>query len=351
MTNDTNRRAIRKRHCTLRVLNMAANRPQSLLDSDLNDGKVRIVGEEGFTGDHFKLVLQKLASGRRRTSIRAKRQRLDGINAILAKLPPPVLARELSFIDNEAIGDAGMEHLLLMPDSIYLLRFRHCGLTHVGIKLLCQYLEVNTSMFTLEISWDTGGGGGDEGAKHVSDMLRVNKTLKILSLCQTQIGPDGLARLAEGLAVNDTLQNLWLDTDVTINDEHIKRLFQGLKANRGVDTVWLKQSAGYFSEFLTPEGIQHIAECLRTNHYLTTIVPFLRVGVHDIDAREPLRDEPAWLQVKYLLKLNALGRKTVFGENATLSDWLDSIIESSQDDSVGYTYYFLRSKPELCMHS
>lgn len=270
-----------------------------------------------------------------------KKRRLDGINAILAKLPPPVPVRDLCLFDNVEIGDAGMAHIHLLPASVKVLNLGHCNLTHKGIKLLCEHLKTNESISELLIF---GNSIGEEGAKHLASMFRVNKTIRTLFLGRTHLGPEGFAFLTEGLALNDTLKTLLLHCDESIRDAHIRNLFQGLKANQGVTALCL---GGMTLTHVTSDGMRSIVECLRVNHYLTSIFGDHRSPFH----KEGPVDDPAWPEVHYLLVLNARNRKIVADENATLSDWLDCVIDCSGEEDVGYSFFFLRSKPELCMHS
>ncbi len=69
-----------------------------------------------------------------------------GINAILSKRPPPVPVKELILSWNERIGDAGMDHLHLLPESVNSLGFTRCGITANGIKTLCGFVETRETI-------------------------------------------------------------------------------------------------------------------------------------------------------------------------------------------------------------
>jgi hypothetical protein len=220
-----------------------------------------------------------------------------------------------------------------MPDSVTRLNLGNCGLTSEGIKLLCEHIKTNTSITDLFV-W--GNKFGDKGAKYIADMLRVNKSLPLLNITRSAIGPRGFEYLASALTVNNTLRSLPLHSDPDIGDEHIWNLCRGLKDNHGLEALSFEHSPG-----LSSEGIGHIVDCLRSNHYLTAIAP---VGPHYW--RE------AWPEMYFFLELNKLNRKIVKDEEAPLSDWLDSVIQAAnKHNDVGYSYFFLRNKPELCMHA
>lgn len=268
----------------------------------------------------------------------ANRQRLRGsFNRILAKLPPSEPVRELNLAFNRQIGNAGMDYLHLLPESTTTLNLSQCGITSKGIKSLCEYLKTNTSITTLLI-W--GNKVGDEGAKHIADMLRVNKFLKDLSVEESTMGPKGFAYLADALTVNRTLHTLPLHSD-DIGDDQVRNLCQGLKANRGIETLNLRKMTGNGGLPIAPDCIHHFVECLQSNHFLKTIIP---EGPHHWGLS-------AWSEISFLLELNKLNRKIIKDRDATLSDWLESVIKASSYEDVNYSYYFLRNKPELCMHS
>jgi len=87
-------------------------------EEDIKNGKLMIAFKE-FNDKDFKRVLTKLSSDARRERRPPRKcQRLDGVNAILVMLPPPVPVHSLNFVGNSKIGDAGMAHIHLVPDSV-----------------------------------------------------------------------------------------------------------------------------------------------------------------------------------------------------------------------------------------
>jgi len=57
-----------------------------------------------------------------------KCRRVQGVDTILAKFPPPKPVNLLSLRYNANVGDAGMAHLLFVPDFVFCLYFGGCGL-------------------------------------------------------------------------------------------------------------------------------------------------------------------------------------------------------------------------------
>jgi hypothetical protein len=121
-----------------------------------------------------------------------------GINAILSKRPPPVPVKELILSWNERIGDAGMDHLHLLPESVNSLGFTRCGITANGIKTLCGFVETRETINGISLD---SNRFGDEGLMHIADMLRMNTSVRYILLGVGE--PDGIY-LFNSLAINKT---------------------------------------------------------------------------------------------------------------------------------------------------
>lgn len=102
-----------------------------------------------------------------------------GINAILSKRPPPVPVKELILSWNERIGDAGMDHLHLLPESVNSLGFTRCGITANGIKTLCGFVETRETINSISLD---SNRFGDQGLVHIADMLRMNTSVRYILL-------------------------------------------------------------------------------------------------------------------------------------------------------------------------
>jgi hypothetical protein len=128
-------------------------------------------GFKNLNDDDFKRILNKISSPRRESRPR-KCQRLSEVDAILAKMPQIVW--KFNVVGNPGIGNAGMKHLHLLAETVTDLDLSDCGLEAAGVRNLCDFLRTNKSI-TRMIMW--GNATGDEGAKYIGDMLRVNKTI------------------------------------------------------------------------------------------------------------------------------------------------------------------------------
>ena len=100
-----------------------------------------------------------------------------------------------------------------------------CSIKNVGIQYLASSLCVNTSVKTLNLSYNPLG---DEGAKVIAEMLggngaessgTVNTTLEHVDLSSCNIGNIGAVHLAQALCVNTSVKELNLSFNYDIGSE------------------------------------------------------------------------------------------------------------------------------------
>jgi hypothetical protein len=255
------------------------------------------------------------------------------VREILANLPTNVSV--LHFRSNTGIGDAGMVHLNLIPDTVTDLNLRCCGLTTVGIKRLCKFLKSNQSITSIAMM---GNIIGSEGVKEVADMMKVNNTLVKLGIesCRISSAAD-FRHLSEGLAQNTGLRELSMGCSDRFTDEHVKNICPGLALNKGLETLWLFCPLGSITE----TGVGYLETVLRTNVYLK----YVAMDPENI----PTGPGTKWNKMMYWLRLNKCNRKLLKDPNATQTQWRDAIILSSEAQNPDAIYMFLTNKPEWCM--
>jgi Ran GTPase-activating protein (RanGAP) involved in mRNA processing and transport len=112
----------------------------------------------------------------------------------------------LNVVGNQQLSDAGVENLHLLPSTLTDLALSQCGLTAAAVKHVCEMLSTNQSLTRL-VMW--GNPFGDEIAKHIGDMLQVNKIIRELCIFECNISPTGYSYLSDGLKKhNDALQEI-----------------------------------------------------------------------------------------------------------------------------------------------
>jgi hypothetical protein len=296
--------------------------------------------QKGLNDEDFRKILTKLSNPYRREQRprKCKRQRIEqgGVTEILANLPTNVW--KLDVFDNAGIGDAGMMHLHLIPDTVIHLRLSYCGLSPIGIKRLCKFLKTNETITTMDM------GENDlmvaESFKDIADMMKVNNTVNELSILSSQIHDADYCHLSEGLAQNTGLRSLHIRTvNDRLTDEKIQNLCPGLAVNKGLETLHTWDL--FVGNSITETGMGYLEMILRTNVYLKNVA----------FNREYIPTCPGTIQNKMIhwLGLNKCNRKLLKDPNVTPTQWRDSIILSSKYGNPDAIFMYLTNKPEWCM--
>eukprot|EP00943_MAST-04B_sp_MAST-4B-sp1_P003124 g3124.t1 len=134
------------------------------------------------------------------------------------------------------------------------------------VRLLAGVLKTNTSVKKLHLGLGLGNCYiGDEGAKELAEALKVNTSLKEISLSSNNIGAEGgkelaeaLKELAEALKVNTSLEKIDLRNN-TIGDEGAKYVAEALKVTTSLKEIYL------WNNNIGDEGAKELAEALKVN--------------------------------------------------------------------------------------
>jgi hypothetical protein len=259
------------------------------------------------------------------------RQQHERVSAILANQPTTNVWK-LNVSGNEGIGDAGMIHLHLLPDSVTYLGLGLCGLTPIGIKRLCKFLKTNKSITAMVMR---GNRMGSEGVKHVADMMKVNNTISYLGISSCQISAADCCPLSEGLALNTGLREFYIGDEDRLTDGHVQNLCPGLARNKGLETIGLFCPPGSITE----TGVGRLEKVLRTNVYLKSVT----IGRGNCIPTGP---RTIWNKMMYWLYLNKSNRKLI--QDCTPTQWRDAIIHSAEAGNPDAIFMFLTNKPDLC---
>jgi len=174
-------------------------------------------------------------------------------------------------------------------------------------------------------------------AKHVADMLAVNKSIRSICVMGSEIGPVGFAHLSNALKQNSTMRSLDAGNDDEIGDEHIQNLRPGLAVNRGLQVLDLIKSN------VTETGVSYLEQALRECVHLEQIK--LNQNMNDDDLIDCALGS-IWMKTMYWAKLNRCNRELIKDVNSTDEQLVDAIVENS--DTLDVIFFFVRNKPELC---
>ncbi|XP_057707501.1 nucleotide-binding oligomerization domain-containing protein 2 [Corythoichthys intestinalis] len=176
----------------------------------------------------------------------------EGIRKLIAKGIQCDNFQKIALFNNK-LTDActqHISHLLKTKQNFLSLRLGNNCITSEGAKQLAMGLECNHSLMYLGL-W--GNKIGDSGAEAIASALEGSKTLVWLSLVGNGVGSIGARALSKTLKTCPSLEDLWL-TENCITKEGVESLVQALQHNKGVKSVWLKNN------LLSPEEVEEMTQ-------------------------------------------------------------------------------------------
>ncbi|XP_015236187.1 PREDICTED: nucleotide-binding oligomerization domain-containing protein 2 [Cyprinodon variegatus] len=142
---------------------------------------------------------------------------------------------------NNRLTDACTQHfsyLLKTKQNFLSLRLGNNNITAEGAKQLAEGLKFNNSLQYLGL-W--GNKIGDEGAKALASALQNSNSIVWISLVGNGVGSAGAIALSNIIRNSTSLEELWL-TENCITRTGVESLTQALKHNDHVKSVWLKNN-------------------------------------------------------------------------------------------------------------
>uniref|UniRef100_A0A3P9MML7 Nucleotide binding oligomerization domain containing 2 n=1 Tax=Oryzias latipes TaxID=8090 RepID=A0A3P9MML7_ORYLA len=152
---------------------------------------------------------------------------------------------------NNRLTDACTQHfshLLKNKQNFLALRLGNNNITADGAKLLAEGLKQNGSLMYLGL-W--GNRIGDEGAEVIANALESSTSLVWLSLVGNGVGSTGACALSKVIRNSPSLEELWL-TDNCITRTGVESLIEALENNPRVKSVWLRGNE------LSPEDVAEL---------------------------------------------------------------------------------------------
>ncbi|XP_028257493.1 nucleotide-binding oligomerization domain-containing protein 2 isoform X2 [Parambassis ranga] len=164
----------------------------------------------------------------------------EGIRKLLAKGIQCDNFQKIALFNNN-LTDACTQHfshLLRTKQDFLSLRLGNNNITAEGAKQLAEGLKNNHSLMYLGL-W--GNKIGDAGAEALASALENSKTLLWLSLVGNGVGSVGACALARVIRNSTSLEELWL-TENCITRAGVESLIQALQHNTHVKSVWLRNN-------------------------------------------------------------------------------------------------------------
>nr|XP_019935411.1 PREDICTED: nucleotide-binding oligomerization domain-containing protein 2 [Paralichthys olivaceus] len=164
----------------------------------------------------------------------------QGISKLIAKVIRCENFKKIALFNNN-LTDACTQHfsLLLKTKQDFLsLRLGNNNITAEGAKQLAEGLEVNHSLKFLGL-W--GNKIGDAGAEAMARALENSQSLTWFSLVGNGVGNAGACALANIIKNSSSLEELWL-TENCITKTGVESLVQALEHNTHVKSIWLRNN-------------------------------------------------------------------------------------------------------------
>ncbi|KAM9409812.1 nucleotide-binding oligomerization domain-containing protein 2 isoform 1-T1 [Pholidichthys leucotaenia] len=174
----------------------------------------------------------------------------EGIHKLIAKGIQCDSFQKIALFNNK-LTDACMPYfsqLLKTKKNFLCLRLGNNNITAEGAKQLAEGLKFNPSLTHLGL-W--GNKIGDAGSEALASVLESSKSLVWLSLVGNEVGSAGACALAEVIKKNQSLEELWL-TENCITRRGVECLIQALQHNTNMKSVWLRNND------LSPEEVDEL---------------------------------------------------------------------------------------------
>ncbi|XP_074466142.1 nucleotide-binding oligomerization domain-containing protein 2 isoform X2 [Sebastes fasciatus] len=161
----------------------------------------------------------------------------EGIRKLLAKAIQCENFRKISLFNNNLTDACTLHfsHLLKTKQNFLALRLGNNNITEEGAKQLAEGLKFNHSLQHLGL-W--GNKIGDAGAEALASALESSTSLLWLSLVGNGVGSAGACALANIIKNSTSLEELWL-TENCISRTGVECLIQALQHNTHMKSVWL----------------------------------------------------------------------------------------------------------------
>uniref|UniRef100_UPI0037E84984 nucleotide-binding oligomerization domain-containing protein 2 n=1 Tax=Semicossyphus pulcher TaxID=241346 RepID=UPI0037E84984 len=164
----------------------------------------------------------------------------EGIRKLIAKGIQCDHFQKIALFNNK-LTDActqHLSHLLKTKQNFLSLRLGNNNITAEGAKQLAEGLKYNHSLQFLGL-W--GNKIRDAGAEALAEALENSKTLVWMSLVGNNVGSAGAVALANIIKNSTSLEELWL-SDNCITRPGAECLIQALKHNTHVKSLWLRNN-------------------------------------------------------------------------------------------------------------
>jgi len=140
------------------------------------------------------------------------------------------------YLNNIGIEVAELVAKVLEFNSITTLDLYGSNIKAKGVKYLAEVLKSNKSLKVLYLGWNNIG---NNGVKYLAETLKFNKSLKVLNLGWNNIDNNGAPFIAKILEFNDSITDLYLERN-NILEAGAKLIVEALEFNHSITNFKFK---------------------------------------------------------------------------------------------------------------
>ncbi|PFX13017.1 Protein NLRC3 [Stylophora pistillata] len=158
-------------------------------------------------------------------------------------------------------GEFTVSDALKVNVTIKSLSLAENALGDSGVQLISEGLRINTTLTDLYLSKNSIGV---KGVESITDTIRAHVSLTSLELSHNSIGDHGVKKVSDALKVNVSLKELYLSSNA-IGTSGGQSLAEALKSNCTLAILDLHNNV------IDDDGAQSLCEALKTNTTLTEL--------------------------------------------------------------------------------
>ena len=179
------------------------------------------------------------------------------------------IVEELCILAQSGVGGAAaiaIAKLVADPEcNLRVLDLSGCNMDGAAAEALCSALALNTKLTTLRLSWNPLGRAGGLA---LAEMLKVNRAIQTLSVCNTSLDTTAVVTLYSVLRDQPSLMNVDLQKALLYSrqEDTTKHAAQMLQQNSSLVALNLGTS------MVGDVGAEQLSKVLRTNRSLRMLV-------------------------------------------------------------------------------
>jgi len=182
----------------------------------------------------------------------------DKINKITTKNKEDVRLHDLTAADLLSLAKVLRENKSIKSIKL-TIKADEIPFPEHALKEVFDTIQNNPQLKILAISFTLCENFGDIGAVLFADFIRQNKNIIGSDLTRTNLGNKGVAALAEALKVNTSMKSINISWNDGFDDQGLTHIIDMCKVNTTLECCFLDKNLG-----ITDAGVTQLAEVMQT---------------------------------------------------------------------------------------